>query len=136
MKLVSGFGAFLSLLVLTSCSSRADAPPKLPVSVSPGWQLKSIEESRPESAPETVKRLGFRKSWRAEYGGAGKAHVDIFALKTEAAGLEMAQQWRPRADSVTFFNPQYFVVIAWEKADRAALTALVSRIEKSLPASD
>lgn len=136
MKLVSKFGGLLSLLVLMCCSSSTGKPPKLPESAAFGWQLKSLNRTEPASAPPTVRQLGFRESWRAEYVGPGTVHVDLYRLKSEAAGLEMMQRWRAEANSVTFFDRRYFVVVRWDKADRAALTALVGTLEKSLPASD
>jgi len=104
--------------------------------VSFGWQLKSVTLTKPETAPEIVRSLGFTQSWRAEYGGPGLAHVDIYRLKSEAAGLEMTQRWRASAQTVTIFNARYFVVVAWEGASHAAATALVGRIETRLPRSD
>jgi len=130
MKLVSKFGALLSLLVLTCCSHGANESPKLPENAPFGWQLKSVAETKPELAPETVRQLGFSRSWRAEYGGPGTAHVDLYRLKSEAAGLEMTQRWRPAANTVTFFNARYFTVIVWDRVDRAALTALVKELER------
>ena len=118
------------------CSSGAGKPPKVPESAAFGWQLKSLNKTEPSSAPPTVQQLGFRESWRAEYRGPGTVHVDLYRLKAEAAGLEMMQRWRAEANSVAFFNRHYFVVVRWESADRAALTALVGALEKSLPASD
>ncbi|MDQ6677747.1 MAG: hypothetical protein M3Z09_10680 [Acidobacteriota bacterium] len=123
-------------ILLCSCASAPSGPPDLPESASFGWQLKSMTQTKPEAAPETVRALGFMRSWRAEYGGPGVAHVDVYRLKSEAAGLEMTQRWRPSAQTVTIFNARYFVVVAWEGASRAAATALVGRIEKSLPGSD
>jgi hypothetical protein len=136
MKLVSKFSALFSLLVVTCCSHGTGESPKLPQSAAFGWQLKSVTATPVESAPETVRQLGFSRSWRAEYAGPGTAHVDLYELKSEAAGLEMTQRWRAAANTVTFFNARYFAVITWGSADRAALTALVGTLEKSLPGTD
>ena len=70
------------------------------------------------------------RSWRAEYAGPGIAHVDVYGLKTEAAGLEMMQRWKPEPDTVALFTARYFLVVRWGKVERAALTALVGRLEK------
>lgn len=136
MKLVSKFCGLLSLLVLASCKYGAGEAPKLPANAPFGWQLKSMTATPPESAPEIVRQLGFRSSWRAEYGGPGAAHVDLYGLKSEAAGLEMTQRWIPRADTVTLFDRRYFIVIAWDRAQRPALTALITAIQKDLRSPD
>ena len=130
MKLVSGFGVIFSLLVLGGCSNRGSEAPKLPESATFGWQLKSVTETKPEAAPEVVRQIGFARSWRAEYDGPGQVHVDVYGMKTEATGLEMMQQWKAAADTVAFFNARYFVVISWDRVDRAALKALVGKLEK------
>jgi hypothetical protein len=123
--------ALLSVLALVACASR-DAAPPLPDSASFGWQLKSTVETPKTAAPAPVRDLGFRKSWRAEYAGPGKALVDIYEVPSEANALEMIQKWRPAADTVTFFGAHYFVVVHWEGADREAVRALVGSLEKSL----
>ncbi len=130
MKLVSACGVIYSLLVLAGCSNSAGEAPDLPPSATFGWQLKSVVECKPEAAPAVVRQLGFVRSWRAEYGGPGTAHVDVYALKTEAAGLEMMQRWKAAADTIAFFNARYFVVVSWKDVDRAALTALIGKLEK------
>ncbi len=125
---------FLSIL-LVSCAGSPALPPKLPESASFGWKLKDIAETNPDAAPDSVRGLGFSKSWRAQYTGPGVANVDVYALKSEAAGLEMTQKWRASAQTVTVFNAKYFVVIHWQMADNASATALVGQIERSLPRS-
>ncbi len=130
--LVSRRSAILSVLVLAACSNQESAPPRLPPSASFGWQLQSLHAGKPESAPPSVRAIGFGKVWRAEYGGPGTAHVDLYQTKSEASGLEMMQKWRAAADTVALFNNHYFVVISWEKAERPAITALLSSLEKAL----
>lgn len=122
-------------ILLFSCAGSPATPPKLPESASFGWRLKDIAETNPDAAPDSVRTLGFLKSWRAEYTGPGVANVDVYALKSEAAGLEMTQKWRASAQTVTVFNAKYFVVIHWQTADNASATALVGQIERSLPGS-
>lgn len=123
--------ALLSVLVLVSCTSGGERP-KLPESTSFGWQLKGVTETPKSAAPSSIRELGFRKSWRAEYNGPGKALVDVYEVPSEALGLEMTQKWRPEADTVTFFGPRYFVVVRWEKAEREPVRALVGELERSL----
>ncbi len=121
MKIVSL--CCLSIL-LFSCSTGTAGPPKLPGSASFGWQLKGIRETVPG------------RQWRAEYGGPGTAEVDIYSVQSAAEALDRTQKWRPAAQTVTAFNDHYFLVIRWQGADRAAATALVGQIERSLPRSD
>ena len=113
-------------ILLWGCAGAPAGPPKLPASATFGWKLKSVDESKASSV----------KSWRAEYTGPGLAHVDVYPVQSQAEGLDRTQRWRPAAQTVTIFNAHYFVVIAWEGADRAAATALVGQIERSLPRSD
>ena len=137
MKLVSGWLVVSSLsILLVSCTGAPAGPPKLPQSASFGWKLIGITEAKPEAAPELLRQAGFRNSWRAEYEGPGTAHVDIYSLKSQAAGLDLTQHWRASAQTVTVFNANYFAVITWTGANRAAATALVGQIERSLPHSD
>lgn len=123
------------LLLLIHCSAPL-APPKLPDSASFGWKLAGITETKPDDAPELVRTAGFRKSWRAEYAGPGKANVDVYRTKSHAAGLDLTQRWKASAQTVTVFNDSYFVVISWQGADRAAATSLVGQIERNLPRSE
>ncbi len=108
------------LLSLAGCSSAPSGPPKLPESASFGWKLKTTSETKAG------------QGWRAEYEGPGKAYVDIYRLNSPAEALDMQQRWRASAQTVTVFNGNYFVVIKWEGANRAAATALVGQIERSL----
>lgn len=138
MKILSGFCLTILLFscgALLNCAAPT-GPPKLPESAGFGWKLKDIAETKPDAAPDSIRSLGITKSWRAEYTGPGVANVDVYATKSEAAGLEMTQHWRPSAQTVTVFNAHYFVVVYWQAADRAAATALVGQIERSLPRSD
>ena len=126
----------LSACVLLSNCGAPAGPLKLPESAGFGWKLKDIAETKADAAPDVVRTAGVNRSWRAEYSGPGVATVDVYALKSEAAGLAITQHWRPSAETVTIFNARYFVVIHWQTTNRAAATALVGQIERSLPRSD
>jgi hypothetical protein len=89
-----------------------------------GWQMKSIDAMGG--------RGDCKQIWRVEYGGAGVAHVDVCATKSDATGLEMQQTWKARANTVTFFNNRYFVTVNWDAGEQPALTALVTKLETSL----
>jgi hypothetical protein len=46
--------------------------------------------------------------------------------------VDLAQRWRPSADTVFFSRGAYFVVVKWQAADRSALQAFVRNVEKTL----
>lgn len=85
-----------------------------------------------DSAPELVRKMGARRWVSGLYEGAGEVQAHVYELKSEASGLELAQRWRPAANTVFFYTPHYFAVVTWESNDRAAVTALVRALEKRL----
>ncbi len=89
-----------------------------------GWQMKSIDAMG--------KRGDCRQIWRVEYAGGGIAHVDVCETNASAIGLELQQNWKARANTVTFFNDKYFVTVNWDEGERPAVTALVTKLENSL----
>ena len=89
-----------------------------------GWQMKSIDA--------LGNKGGCRQIWRVEYTGGGIAHVDVCQTETSAAGLDLQQKWRSRANSVTFFNDKYFVAVNWDEGTKEAVTALTRQLEKYL----
>lgn len=91
-----------------------------------GWQMKSIDAMGKKGDCDQI--------WRVEYAGAGIAHVDVCDTTSTAAGLELQQNWKARANTVTFFNNKYFVTVNWDEGERPAITALVTKLEKSLKA--
>ena len=42
------------------------------------------------------------------------------------------QRWRPSADTVFFYEKNYFVVVKWQQAERAALQSFVREIQNGL----
>ncbi|MBZ5581614.1 MAG: hypothetical protein LAQ30_05305 [Acidobacteriia bacterium] len=68
----------------------------------------------------------------AEYDGPGKVQARAYELDSPAVGLDLAQRWRPSADTVFFNRGQYFVVVKWQSADRAALKSFVEELEKRI----
>ena len=49
--------------------------------------------------------------------------------------MDLAQRWRPSADTVFFYRGRYFVVVKWQQADRKALQEFVRELEKRLAAA-
>jgi predicted small lipoprotein YifL len=115
--------ALTSLLTLAGCSGGKVAPP-MPENAPMGWQLKSIDSMGKKSDCSQI--------WRAEYTGGGIAHVDVCQTVSDASGLNLQQKWRARANTVTFFNKKYFVAVNWDEGEKPAITALVTKLEKSL----
>ncbi len=89
-----------------------------------GWQLKSVDAMG--------KKADCSQIWRAEYTGGGIAHVDVCETVSDASGLDLQQKWRARANTVTFFNNKYFVAVNWDEGEKPAITALVTKLEKTL----
>jgi len=89
-----------------------------------GWQLKSIDAMGG--------RGDCKQIWRVEYSGGGIAHVDVCETKSSATGLDLQQNWKTKANTVTFFNDKYFVTVNWDEGERPAVTALVGALEKRL----
>ena len=61
-----------------------------------------------------------------------KLQARAYELTGPAAGLDIAQRWRPAADTVFFWKQHWFVVIRWQEADRRALQEFTSALEKRL----
>jgi hypothetical protein len=112
-----------SLLANVSCW-RATTPPPMPESAPMGWQMKSIDAMGGRGPCKQI--------WRVEYGGPGIVHVDVCATPSDASGLELTQTWKAKANTVTFFNNRYFVTVNWDQGEKPALTALITKLEKSL----
>ena len=123
---------FISLLFIGGCTKTGASAPPLPETVSGGWHRIALQEAPLGTAPDLVRRTGLRKWWKAEYGGPVSVHLQIYALKTGAAGLDLVQKWRPAANTVTFYTDRYFTAIDWNGADRVALRSLVAAVQKSL----
>ncbi len=70
--------------------------------------------------------------FEADYTGAGDLTVDLYEAKVSGTAFEMTQHWRSSPDSVFFDKGKYFVVVKWKQADRAALSAFVRALQKSL----
>ena len=84
------------------------------------------------TAPEMVRAIGTRGWTAASYQGPGKVDLAIYQLTSEPGGLEMVQKWRPQANTVVFYTDRYFVVVKYDAADRAPVTALIIALQKRL----
>lgn len=70
----------------------------------------------------------------ASYEGPGKLEARMYALPTPAMALDVVQRWTPAPDTVFFYSDRFFVVVRWEAADRKALQAFVSELQKRMSA--
>jgi hypothetical protein len=116
-------------MVIAGCSESAPAKPEIPESISPGWKLTSLASSpRPaEVAPD-----GDPRCWKAEYTGSGTAEVAICWYKVSGNAFEALQRTRAEAQAVKFQQGHYFILVKWNNAPKADVTALVRAIEKAL----
>jgi hypothetical protein len=121
----------ICLYLLAGCARKSQAP-EFPATVAGGWHLKSSQLFPAAAAPEFERQIGTRGWWKALYEGTGSATVDVYELTSSAGGLEMVQKWRPAADTVVWYTPQYFVVVRWHGGDKAMVSALIRALEKQL----
>ena len=70
--------------------------------------------------------------WQSTYTGPGTANVRIRAISGQAAGVDLWQKWRPRANTVVFYSDRYFTSVAWSGASAAQARALVNALERAL----
>lgn len=83
-------------------------------------------------SPDPVPRGSVDRLAVASYEGPGKLEARIYALSSPAVGVDLAQRWRPSADTVFFYRGRYFVVVKWQQSDRKALEAFVHELEGKL----
>ena len=122
----------LAMLLLAACGGASrQAAFVFPAEAGP-WKLKQTKDVAPASAPETIRRLGLKRAQAAEYEGAGRITAELYELTSSAGALEVEQTWRPSADTVAFHRENFFLVVHWENADRAAVSAFVQLMEKQL----
>jgi len=100
--------------------------PDLPKSVSPGWQLWSLDH---KPAPADVALSGSPYCWLAEYGGQGMAKIWLCRYNAEAAAFDAMQRARAAAQTVKFQEGEYLVLVQWDDSPKASITALVRSIQ-------
>ena len=83
-------------------------------------------------APDPVPRTSVERVEIATYEGPGKLEARAYELTSKEVGLDLAQRWRPSADTVFFWTGDYFVVVKWQEADRTALQEFTRAIEQRL----
>ncbi len=120
----------LALLLICSCTSAPKAAEPLFPSEAGAWKLKQSGDLPPDQVPEGIRRLGFRRAGSATYEGAGNLAVEVYELTSSAAALEAEQTWKPVANTVGVHHENYFSVIHWENADKAAVSGFVREMVK------
>jgi hypothetical protein len=121
----------LLLLALAACGAKRGRVEVLPAEVA-GWKRTSWREVAASDAPDPVPRSSVVRVQAAEYAGPGKLEARAYELSGSTAGLDLAQRWRPAADTVFFWAQRWFVVIRWQDADRKALQQFTSALEKRI----
>ena len=104
----------------------------LPAGMPGGWRRREVHEMPAESMPLDSARSSVRRVFQANYEGPASIQVDLFDLASSAAGLDLAQRWRPTPDTVFFYKENYFAVVKWQSFDRQHLTAFVRGLEQHL----
>jgi hypothetical protein len=121
---------FPILLITCNCGGGDRPPAPLFPEIVGVWKLKQSTELAPDRVPEPIRRLGVRRAGSAEYEGAGNLKVERYELTSSAAAFEAEQTWRPAANTVAFHTENYFTVVHWEGAERAAVSIFVREMEK------
>ena len=117
---------------LAACGrKRGPAVEPFPETVA-GWQRKTRREVPVSEAPDPVPRTSVERLEIAEYQGQGKLEARAYELTSKEVGVDLAQRWRPSADTVFFWAGDYFVVVKWQEADRKALQAFTRDVEQRL----
>ena len=118
-------------LALGACRGAPPLAPDLfPETAAGGWRrvwAGDVPDSR-----DPVPRDAVEQSRAAAYEGPGKLEARVYRLSSAAVGLDLAQRWRPSADTVFFNQGAYFVVVKWQAADRQALQEFVRELEGKL----
>jgi hypothetical protein len=126
------FSWFLPALLFTACHRAAIVPDLLPETVAGVWHRTAFDHPSVSDAPDPVPRSAVDQFQSATYEGPGKIDGRVYVLDSPNVALELAQRWRPSADTVFFYSGQYFVVLKWQDADRKALQAFVAELQKRL----
>ncbi len=84
--------------------------------------------------PAEVAPDGGPTCWKAIYTGGGTAEVSICWYRVTGNAFEAMQRTRAEAQAVKFQQEHYFVLVKWNNAPKAELSALVRALEKALAA--
>jgi hypothetical protein len=119
-------------LALAGCRRSATPVALFLESMDGGWRRAALAELPVSEAPDPVPRTAVKRLTAARYEGPGKLEARAYELTSSATGVDLAQRWRPSADTVFFSRGPYFIVVKWQAADRQTLQAFVRNVEKLL----
>ena len=120
------------LLLLATAACRNENRPAIavfPERVDGGWRRVELRVVPVSEAPDPVPRNSVERLEAAVYEGPGRLEARAYELTSPTVGLDLAQRWRPSADTVFFWAGRYFVVVKWQQADRGALRRFTREIE-------
>jgi hypothetical protein len=130
---LSRFAGIVLMVVLAACASKHEAAVDVfPETVGGVWHRVTLRDVPISESPDPVPRTAVKSVRAATYEGPGKLEARAYELTSAEVGLDLAQRWRPSADTVFFWARNYFVVVKWEQADRRALQQFTSVLEKRL----
>jgi hypothetical protein len=135
LKLMSRRTWMWMTLALGACGRNTPLPADLlPETVAGVWRRTVVRGLSVSETPDPVPRTSVERLQVASYEGPGKLEARVYELSSSEVGSDLAQRWRPSADTVFFNRGRYFVVVKWQQADRQALKEFVRELEKRLPA--
>src|SRR5947207_6406443 len=108
-------------LAMAACGGRREPAADVFPEILAGWRRMSMRAAAVADAPDPVPQASVVRVTVAAYEGPGKVEARAYELTRSEVGLDIAQRWRPSADTVFFWVRRWFVVIRWEQADRKAL---------------
>jgi hypothetical protein len=103
-----------------------------PETVAGEWHRVELRDLPVAESPDPIPRSAVKRAQAAVYDGPGKVMARAYELTTQEIGLDLAQRWRPSADTVFFWARRYFLVVKWDQADRKALQQFTGALEKRL----
>jgi hypothetical protein len=119
-------------LSFAACRAPGPAPDLFTPTVAGVWHRTALRTLSASEAPDPVPRTAVDRFESASYEGPGKLEARLYQLSAPGVALDLAQRWRPSADTVFFYVRNYFVVVKWQDADRKALQQFVRELEQRL----
>src|SRR5581483_3739135 len=107
--------ALLLMTAMASCGGRREPAADVFPETLAGWRRVSMRGAPVAESPDPVPQTSVVRVTAASYAGAGKLEARAYELTRSEVGLDIAQRWRPSADTVFFWARRWFVVIRWEQ---------------------
>jgi len=119
--------ALLLAATLAGCGPAEIGKPDLPTSVAPGWHLDSfVSIPKPADIPDNP------VCWKGNYS-ASPSTAEVLVCGYKSGGsFNAAQRVIAGAQGVKFEAGNYFVLVKWNNAPKASVTALVRAIQQQL----